>query len=89
MNKKQSHRRYVKLTENARNALQKKKPSQSFWTRFKAPHPTLIQKRQELVSMKRALNCTREMAESHLDELADELIQAGIMTDARKNEDGE
>ena len=38
--------------------------------------------------MNRALNCTREMACSHLDELADELIKTGIFTDPQKEDDG-
>ena len=32
----------------------------------------------------RVLACTREMAESHLDELAEECIRLGIFTDAKK-----
>ena len=43
-----------------------------------ADHPTITMKRQKNVNMNRALNCTREMAEKHLDELAEELIAAGI-----------
>ena len=38
--------------------------------------------------MNRALNCTEEMARNHLDELADELILAGIFTDAVQVESG-
>ena len=34
--------------------------------------------------MNRALNCTREMAVKHLDELAEELISAKIMTNHQK-----
>lgn len=32
--------------------------------------------------MNRALNCTKEMAVSHLDDLAQELLDAGILTNA-------
>ena len=38
--------------------------------------------------MKRALNCTRQMAVEHLDELASELIEAGIFKNACKAEPG-
>ena len=38
--------------------------------------------------MTRALNCTREMAEKHLDELAFELIENGIMMNAENFLDG-
>ena len=38
--------------------------------------------------MNRALNCTREMAIDHLDELAEELIATGIFTNACQLEPG-
>ncbi|XP_065672342.1 uncharacterized protein LOC136090155 [Hydra vulgaris] len=50
--------------------------------RFKAKNPSLTLKRQGNVSINRALNCTREMACLHLDALAEELIETGIMTEA-------
>ena len=36
------------------------------------------------MSMNRALNCTRDMACSHLDALAQELIDTGIFTNAKQ-----
>ena len=42
-----------------------------------------------MVSINRALNCSRKMACSDLDELADELIKSGIMTNAEQCESGE
>ena len=45
-------------------------------------------KRQGNVSVNRALNCTREMGCGHLDELAEELLAAGIMTNAEQVESG-
>ena len=47
-------------------------------------HPSITMKRQGNTSMNRALNCSREMAEKHLDELAEELISTGIFTNAKK-----
>ena len=62
--------------------------SKTFCQRFHLDHPSLTMKRQGNVSMNRALNCTREMAESHLDDLASELIKCGIMTDVTKHDAG-
>ena len=45
-------------------------------------------KRPGNVSINRALNCTKEMAIEHLDELAEELINCGIFKDAEKIEGG-
>ena len=57
--------------------------SKSFWTRWDAKYiRVLTKKRQGTVSMNRALNCTKEMAVSHLDDLAQELLDAGILTNA-------
>ena len=49
----------------------------------------LTKKRQGTVSMNRALNCTREMAVSHLDDLAKELIDTGIFTNAVQLSNGQ
>lgn len=38
--------------------------------------------------MKRALNCTQQMAAGHLDELASDLIEAGIFQNANKVKPG-
>ena len=89
MNRKlKGGRKFVKLTPNAKKALEQNKLSRSFWRRFEAKHPSLTSKRQGHVSVNRALSCTREMACDHLDELAEELIDAGIMTNAEQAEHG-
>ena len=81
-------RKYQKLSNNAMSALEKGKLSRSFWLRFNAKHKSLTIKRQGKVSINRALNCTRQMACEHLDALAQELIDAGIMTDSKQVEEG-
>ena len=83
-----NHRNYKKLTPNDLIAVETENLSLSFWTRFLAKYPSLTQKRQGTVSMNRALNCTREMAEEHLDEFAFELIETGIMMNAEFFFDG-
>ena len=40
------------------------------------------------MSMNRTLNCTRDMACSHLDALAQELIDTGIFTNAKQIQPG-
>ncbi|XP_065640013.1 uncharacterized protein LOC136072675 [Hydra vulgaris] len=72
-------RKFQKLSLNARAALEKGKLSRSFWLRFNAKHSSLTIKRQGSVSINRALNCSREMACNHLDSLAKELVDVGIM----------
>ncbi|XP_047131057.1 uncharacterized protein LOC136071655 [Hydra vulgaris] len=83
-----SGRKFTALSANAKNALKKNKLGKSFWMRFKAKNPSLTLKRQGNVSINRALNFTKEMACSHLDSLAEELIEAGIMTEAAQKETG-
>jgi hypothetical protein len=77
-------RRYTNLSVNAKRALQNKKLSRSFWKRWDAKHDDLRMKRQGTVTMNRAMNCTRDMASSHLDALAKELIDAGIFTNTKQ-----
>ena len=82
-------RRVQKLSAVAKHALETGKLSKSFWKRWDAKYAkVLTKKRQGTVSMNRALNCTKEMAISHIDELAEELIEAGIFTNAVKQENG-
>lgn len=82
-------RRFVNLSSHAKTALQNKKLGRSFWERWDAKHPSLVKKRQGTISTKRALNCTEEMAENHLDELASELIKIEIFKNAKKIGPGE
>ena len=77
-------RRYNSLLVNAKRALQSGKLSRSFWKRWDAKNNDLRMKRQGTVSMNRAMNCTRDMASSHLHTLAKELIDAGIFTNTKQ-----
>ena len=77
-----------KLSRHAENAIAKKKLSKTFWGRFTTSNPILTMKRPGNVSTNRALNCTKEMAIQHLDELAEELISCGIFKDAEKIQGG-
>ncbi|XP_047135496.1 uncharacterized protein LOC124812660 [Hydra vulgaris] len=81
-------RKFKKLSLNARAALEKGKLSRSFWLRFNAKHSSLTIKRQGSVSINRALNCSREMACNHLDSLAKELVDVGIMINEKMIETG-
>ena len=60
----------------------------SFWKRWDTTHSGLTKKRQGSVNLNRALNCTREMAIQHLDDLAEELKRLGIFTEAVQKEPG-
>ncbi|XP_047131042.1 uncharacterized protein LOC124810350 isoform X2 [Hydra vulgaris] len=89
MNKRcKGGRKLIKLSPNAKSALVNGKLSRSFWTRFHAKHSSLTIKRQGQVLINRALNCTREMACNHLNDLAMELQAAGIMKNAKKVDEG-
>ena len=67
LNKKQKGgRNYKKLSPGAKSAIEKSKLGRSFWLRFNARHPELRLKRQGQVSLRRALNCTRDMACEHI-----------------------
>ena len=89
MNKKcRGGRKFLALSPNAKSALEKGKLSRSFWRRFHAKHSTLTVKRQGHVSVNRALNCTRKMACNHLNDLAEELIAAGMVTNAERVDTG-
>ena len=81
-------RGFNKLSANAKRALETKNLSRSFWKRWDAKHDDLGIKRQGTISMNRALNCTLDMACSHLDALAMELIDRCIFTDAKQIETG-
>ena len=87
--KYKGERGFVKLSKHAKDALARKKLGRAFWDRFDAKHPSLVKKRQGTISVKRAISCTHEMAANHLDDLAAELINAGIFTNAKKNGPGE
>ena len=81
-------RGFCKLSANAKRALRTNKLSRSFWKRWDAKHDDSRMKRQDTVSMNKALNCTRDMTCSHLDALAKELIDTGIFTNAKQIQPG-
>ena len=87
-NKRLRSRNCTKLSTNAQRVLETNSLGRRFWTRFQASHPDLSIKRKGNVSVNRALNCTREMAVKHIDELAEELQKAGIMENATRERDG-
>ena len=89
MLKKFKYRRVAPLSRNAKRALAKRKLSQSFWNRFQAKYKDTIRyRRQGRITLQRAVSCTRVMATNHLDDLARELISAGIFTDAKQEAPG-
>ena len=69
-------------------ALPTKTLGRSFWGRWNAKHADIYMKRQGNVSIRRVLNCTKAMAISHLDALADELQQVDIFRNAVQVEPG-
>lgn len=85
---KTSRKDFVKLTDNAKKALIKNRIGRGFWRRFDIAHPDVKRKKPGNVSINRALSCTRDMAAIHLDELATELIEVGIFTNAERIDAG-
>ena len=81
-------RNFERLSKNAKDALERKHIGKSFFRRLKTRYSKLKQKRQTLVSAKRGLRCTLEMAISYLDDLADHLIEVGIAPDLVKKAPG-
>ena len=81
-NKKKGGRKYIRLSTAAQTTLINGCAGKSFWQRFDAKHPDLTRRRVSHVSLKRVLACTKDMAISHLDSLAKELISVGIFTNA-------
>ena len=78
-NKKSYGRRYIRLSDAAKAAIRNETVGQSFWQRFDAKHPELTRKRVSHVPLKRVLACTEEMAISHIDALAEELISVVVL----------
>ena len=81
-------RRGVPLSCNASRALSTKTIGKSFWKRWDTIHKDIIKKQQGHTTVKRAVNCSYEMACKHLDDLTEELISAGIFTNAKKLKTG-
>lgn len=88
-NKKQKGgRKYKPLSTKAKRFLKTNNLSKTFWNRLEVYHPDLTRKRQGTASSKRVFACTEEAVRKYFDELAAEMIEIGIFTQARKEEDG-
>ena len=81
-------RKYIPLSDSAKSALSRGHVGRAFCVRFDMKHADITQRHPSPVSLKRVLACTKEMAMSHLDNLAEELIAAGIFTNAVQLEPG-
>ena len=88
MARKYPKRNIKPLSTNAKRALERQSLGISFWRRFDSVHQDLARRRPGNVNLNRALNCTRSMAETHLDDLAEELINLGIFRNACREETG-
>ena len=53
----------MEQSDTAKDALKKKKFSRAFFRRFDVKPPELPKNRKGMVSMKRRLNCSQEIAE--------------------------
>ena len=82
-------RKFKKLSPAALRVLEKGVLTRHFWERFDACYKDkLRKKRKGLASLKRVQACSMQMAKSHIDSLATELVSAGIMKDGEMLEDG-
>ena len=81
-------RKYIPLSPAAQTAILKGYPWRFFWMWFDEKHGDITRKHPSTVALKRVLACTKEMAISHLDDLAAELILTGIFTNATQIEPG-
>ena len=76
------------LSESAKQALESKKVSRSFFRRLRAVHPEIKPKNRHKVSVKCGLRCTEDMAIDYLDALARLLIEVGITPDLKQTAPG-
>ena len=77
------HESHMKLSPNAQHALQTRKLSKSFWKHWDLKYQKYImKKRHRTVSTNCVLNCTKETACNHLNELTKELIKTNIFIGA-------
>ena len=82
-------RKFKKLSPAAQNTLKRGSLSRQFWERFDVKYKKVIKKkRRGTTSLKRVQACTKQMAQQHIDGMAQELIDCGIFTDANKIESG-
>ena len=87
-NKMKGGRKYIPLSPAAQTAVLKGDPGRFVWMRFDKKHGDITCKHPSTVALKRVLACTKDMAISHLDDLAAELILTGIFTNATQIEPG-
>ena len=89
LNKKQKGgRKFKPLSTNAKRFLKTNSLSKTFWNTLEVYHPDLARKRQGTASSERVFACTEQTVRKYFDELAAEMIEIGILTQARKEEDG-
>ena len=78
-------RKFKALSPAAHRVLERGQLSRKFFERFDQTHKkVLTKKRKGAASLKRVAACSEEVAQKHIDELAQELISAGIMTNAKQ-----
>ena len=92
--KVKSGRRYKVLSPASKRLLEKGDSVvlpklRHFWERFDSKHLKRIKKkRRGSKSLKRVTACSEVVAKQHIDDLAEELILRGVMTDAKKIRSG-
>ena len=82
--------KFITLSANAKNCLEKTKVGRLFFRRLIANHPQLKSKYNNTasVNLNCGKQCTRQMAIKHLDELGSMLIETGIAPDQENQEFG-
>ena len=86
--RKGGRNRGIPLSQNAKRALESKHLGKSFFRRFNTKYPQLKRKKQQKVSAKRGLRCTRQTAIEYIDDLSAHLIELGIAPELIKQEPG-
>ena len=78
-------RKFKALSPAAKWVLESGKLSCKFFERFDQTHKKILtKKRKGAASLKRVAACSEAVAQQHIDELAQELISAGIMTNSKQ-----
>ena len=78
-------RKFKALSPAAKRVLESGKLSRKFFERFDQTHKKILtKKRKGAASLKRVAACSEAVAQQHIDELAQELISAGIMTNSKQ-----
>ena len=82
-------RGFRKLSKTSKRCLENNRVGRRFIRRFEYKYrKQLSTKRKGVSSLKRVMACSRGTAVEHIDDLATELSQCGIMKDAVKEKDG-